>query len=166
MSDLFHKLDKVLVQKIKLYNQLIEVMKTEWTSISEYSRDNLEKSLEQKSFLLAKVHELNYKREEIVQTFAQKLNLSQSEVTLKTIAELKNNPLGKRMTACREKIRKQIKTINEMNLENKHLITRSSLTIKKSMSWLYELDTAYTPYYSNGQLSEPAMESRVVNTDV
>jgi hypothetical protein len=37
--------------------------------------------------------------------------------------------------------------------------------MKKSMSWLYEVDTAYTPYYSNGQLSEPTMESRVVNTD-
>ena len=166
MSDLFHKLDKVLVQKIELYNQLIEVMKKEWTSISEYSRENLEESLEQKSSLLAKVHELNYQREEIVQTFAQKLNRSQSEVTLKTIADLKKNPLGKRMTACREKIRKQIQTINEMNLENKQLITRSALTIKKSMSWLYEIDTAYTPYYSNGQLSEPTMESRVVNTDV
>jgi len=53
-----------------------------------------------------------------------------------------------------------------MNSENKQLINRSSLTMKKSMSWLYEVDMAYTPYYSNGQLSEPTMESRVVNTDV
>jgi flagellar biosynthesis/type III secretory pathway chaperone len=166
MNDLFKILDEVLVQKIGLYDELIEVMKTEWTSISEYSRKNLEDTLEYKSTLLAKVHELNHKREEIVQAFAKKLGSMQSEVTLKTIIGLKDNPWGSRMAACRKKIREQINTINKMNLENKQLINRSSLTMKKSMSWLYELDMAYTPYYSNGQLSEPTMESRVVNTDV
>ena len=166
MSDLYHTLDKVLVQKIGLYDELIGVMKEEWTSISEYSREKLENTLERKSSLLGKVHELNHKREEIVQAFAQKLGRIQSEVTLKTIIGLKDNPWGNRMAGCREKIRQQIKTINEMNSENKQLINRSSLTMKKSMSWLYEVDMAYTPYYSNGQLSEPTMESRVVNTDV
>ena len=53
-----------------------------------------------------------------------------------------------------------------MNIDNKQLINRSSLAMKKSITWLYEVDTAYTPYYSNGQLSEPALGSRVVNTDV
>ena len=166
MSDLYHTLDEVLVQKIKLYDELIGVMKEEWASISEYSREKLENTLERKSSLLAKVHEVNHKREEIVQSFGQKLGLSQSEVTLKTIIGLKDNPWGNRMDTCRDKIREQIKTINDMNLENKQLINRSSLTLKKSMSWLYEVDMAYTPYYSNGQLSEPTMESRVVNTDV
>lgn len=165
MNDLYHTLDEVLIQKIRLYDDLIGVMKEEWVSISEYSREKLEDALERKSLLLAKVHELNYKREEIVQTFAQKLERPQSEVTLKTIIELKDNLFGSQMTACREKIREQISTINQMNSENKLLISRSSLAMKKSMSWLYELDMAYTPYYSNGQISEPAMESRVVNTD-
>ena len=165
MNDLYHTLDEVLIQKIRLYDDLIGVMKEEWVSISEYSREKLEDALERKSLLLAKVHELNYKREEIVQAFAQKLERPQSEVTLKTIIELKDNLLGSQMTACREKIREQISTINKINSENKQLISRSSLAMKKSMSWLYELDMAYTPYYSNGQISEPAMESRVVNTD-
>ena len=166
MSDLYHTLDEVLVQKISLYDDLIGVMKEEWTSISEYSREKLEDALERKSLLLAKVHELNHKREEIVQAFAQNLGHPQSEVTLKTIIGLKDNPWGSRMTSCREKIREQINTINQMNAENKQLISRSSLAMKKSMSWLYELDMAYTPYYSNGQISEPTMGSRVVNTDV
>ena len=166
MSDLYHTLDEVLVQKISLYDDLIGVMKEEWTSISEYSREKLEDALERKSLLLAKVHELNHKREEIVQAFAQNLGHPQSEVTLKTIIGLKDNPWESRMTSCREKIREQINTINQMNAENKQLISRSSLAMKKSMSWLYELDMAYTPYYSNGQISEPTMGSRVVNTDV
>ena len=165
MSDLYKPLDEVLVQKIRLYDELIEVMKEERNSISKYSRQNLEAALELKSLLLARVHELNHKREEIVQSFADKLKRTQSEVTLKSIIGLKDNPWGKRMNTCRNKIREQIETINKMNLENKNLINRSALAMKKSMSWLYEVDTAYTPYYSNGQLSEPAMESRVVNTD-
>ena len=165
MSDLYQTLDEVLIKKISLYDELIEVMKEEWASISEYSREKLEDALERKSLLLAKVHELNHKREDIVQTFAQDLGRLQSEVTLKTIIGLKDNPWGSRMATCREKIREQIQTINEMNLNNKQLINRSSLAMRKSMSWLYELDMEYTPYYSNGQISEPTMESRVVNTD-
>jgi len=165
MSELYQKLDEVLVQKIGLYDELIGVMQEERTSISEYSRENLESVLERKSLLLARVHELNHKREEIVQAFAVNLGQQQSEVTLKTIIGLKENPWGRRMATCREKIRQQINTINQMNLDNKQLINRSSQTMKKSMSWLYELDMAYTPYYSNGQISEPTMGSRVVNTD-
>lgn len=166
MNDLYTTLDNVLVRKIGLYDEIIGVMKEEWTSISEYSRERLETALERKSSLLAKVHELNHEREQIVGAFAQRLGRNPSEVTLKTIIGLKDNPRGKRMAACREKIREQIKTINTMNLDNKQLIHRSAAAMKKSMSWLYEVDMAYTPYYSNGQLSEPAMESRVVNTDV
>ena len=166
MSDLYHSLDEVLIKKTELYEDLIKVMKEEWDSITEYSREKLENALERKISLLAKVHELNHKREEIVTAFAQKLGRMQSEVTLKTIIGLKDNPSRDRMDACREKIRAQIKTINEINQENKQLINRSSATMKKSMSWLYEVDMAYTPYHSNGQVSEPTMESRVVNTDV
>lgn len=166
MNSLYKTLDEVLVQKVELYDELIGVMKKEWDSISEYSRERLEQALEKKSSLLAKVHELNYKREEIIQKFAKKLGRPQTEVTLKTIIGLKDNPWGSRMKTLREKIRKQIETIHKMNADNKQLIYRSSATMKKSMSWLYETDTAYTPYYSNGQLSEPAMGSRVVNTDV
>jgi flagellar biosynthesis/type III secretory pathway chaperone len=165
MSDLYQTLDEVLVQKIGLYDELIGVMKEERTSISEYSRENLENALERKSLLLARVHELNHKREETVQAFAVTLGQQQSDVTLKTIIGLKDNPFGSRMATCREKLREQIHTINQMNLDNKQLINRSSQTMKKSMSWLYELDMAYTPYYSNGQISEPTMGSRVVNTD-
>lgn len=166
MSDLYQTLDEVLVQKIGLYDEIIGVMKEEWASISEYSRKKLEDALERKSLLLAKVHELNHKREEIVKAFAENLGRMQAEVTLKTVIELEDNPLRKRMAACRMKIREQIKTINEMNMENKQLINRTAVTMKKSMSWLYEVDMAYTPYYSNGQLSEPTMGSRVVSTDV
>lgn len=165
MIDLYQTLDEVLVQKIGLYDELIGVMQEERACIAEYSREKLENALERKSLLLAKVHELNHKREEIVQAFAEKLGQLQSEVTLKIIIGLKDNPWGSRMAACREKIRKQINNINQMNLDNKQLINRSSQTMKKSMSWLYELDMAYTPYYSNGQISEPTMGSRVVNTD-
>ena len=165
MSDLYQTLDELLARKISLYEELIGVMKDEWTCISKYSRERLEDALERKSLLLARVHELNHKREEIVQAFAKDLGRPQTDVTLKTIIGLKDNPWGSRMRACREKIREQIKTINDMNADNKQLIHRSSLAMKKSMSWLYELDIAYTPYFSNGQISEPTMGSRVVNTD-
>ena len=166
MSNAYLALDEILVQKISLYGEIIEVMNEEWQSISEYSRERLEKALERKESLLVKVHELNQKREEMVQRFAQQLGKFPSEVTLKTIIEIQGNLLGKQMAAHREKIREQIEMINEKNLSNKQLINRSSLAMKQSMSWLYEVDTNYTPYYSNGQLSEPAMESRVVNTDI
>jgi flagellar biosynthesis/type III secretory pathway chaperone len=166
MSNAYLALDEVLVQKITLYGEIIEVMNEEWQSISEYSREGLEKALERKESLLVKVHGLNHKREEMVLTFAEKLGQPPSEVTLKTIIGMKANQWRKQMAAHRDTIREQIQTINDKNLSNKQLINRSSLAIKQSMSWLYEVDTNYTPYYSNGQLSEPAMESRVVNTDI
>ena len=52
MSDLYHTLDEVLVQKIELYDELIGVMKEEWASISEYSREKLENALERKIIIV------------------------------------------------------------------------------------------------------------------
>jgi flagellar biosynthesis/type III secretory pathway chaperone len=166
MNELYSTLEEVLVRKIALYENIIQVMNEEWASISNYSRIDLENAVSRKEILLAQVHDLNYKREEIVKAFAENLNCPQPEVTLGTIIELKNNPYKSRMAACRDKIKGQINTINQLNKANKQLINRSSMAMKKSMSWLYEIDTATTSYYSNGQIKEPAMESRVVNTDV
>lgn len=165
MSNLYQTLEEVLVHKIALYSEIIEVMNDEWKSVSEYSRENLEKALQCKEILLAKVHELNQKREEVIRLISEQVGQHHPGLTLKDIIGLKENHLGNSMAVQRKKIIDQIQMIKELNAANKQLINRSALAMKQSMSWLYEIDTDYTPYYSNGQLSEPTMGSRVVNTD-
>lgn len=165
MSNLYQTLEEVLVHKIALYSEIIEVMNDEWKSVSEYSRENLEKALQCKEILLTKVHELNQKREEVIRSISEQVEKHHPGMTLKDIIGLKENHLGNSMAVHRKKIIDQIQMIKELNAANKQLINRSALAMKQSMSWLYEIDTDYTPYYSNGQISEPAMGSRVVNTD-
>ncbi len=165
MNNLYQALDEVLVRKIKLYDEIIEVIREEWNSITEYNRKNLETALERKETLLVKVHELNNTREGLVQSIAKSIHHNQGRLGLKDIIQIKDNLWAPRMVESRKTIRERIQTIQEMNQANRALIGRTAEGIKASMGWLYQADAAYTPYFSNGQLREPPMESQVVNTD-
>ena len=166
MSNLYQSLESILNEKIQLYDRIIEVMTEEWTSITEYSRPRLEKAVEQKEALLAKVHELNHQRESLVKAFARDSGSESGAITLAEIIKMKGNYLGAHMAEQRKTIRRQIQQIRELNTSNKQLINRSALAMKRSVSWLYEVDAKYTPYYANGELSEPMIESRMVDTDI
>ena len=166
MEDLYKKLEIILSEKSTLYAEFIELLQEEWNQVSEYSRESLEKLLEKKEIMVTNIHKLNGQREKLTQSIAEKKNIPEGERTLKTIILLGDNRWAKRMAKTRKTLRRQIKTIQEINTRNKNLINRSTMSLKKSMTWLYQVDAAYTPYFQNGELRETPLQSGLVNTDV
>lgn len=166
MEALYKELAKLLSEKSSLYANFIELLQAEWNHISEYSRESLEKILEEKELMVTDIHKMNEERERLTQTIAEKKQIREGERTLKSIILLKDNRWARHMAKYRKTLREQIVTIQEMNSRNKKLIQRSSLSMKRSMTWLYQVDAAYTPYHQNGELREAPLQSGLVNTDV
>ena len=166
MEAMYKKLESLLSEKSSLYANLIELLQEEWNCVSEYSRESLEKILEKKEIMVTEIHEMNAQREQLTQSIAEKKQIPEGERTLKSIILLGDNRWAKHMAKYRKTLRQQIKTIQEMNSKNKNLIHQSSLSMKRSMTWLYQVDVAYTPYHQNGELREAPLNSGLVNTDV
>jgi flagellar biosynthesis/type III secretory pathway chaperone len=166
MENTYKVLDELLARKTRLYSVFIDVLKDEWSCVSGYSLERLEQLLEKKEELMGKIQKLNDLREKLVMEIATRKNIPHHEITLKQIVEFPDNIWSKRMSIHREKLREQIETINELNLANRNLINRSAHSNKKSMTWLYQVDAAYTPYHANGQVSDVQLASRMVSTEV
>jgi len=166
MENSYKVLDEILARKTRLYSVFIDVLREEWSCVREYSLERLEQILEKKEELMGKIQKLNDHREKLVLEIASGKGIPQNEITLKQIIEFPDNLWSKRMSVHREKLREQIETINELNLANRNLISRSTHSTKKSMTWLYQVDAAYTPYHANGQVSDVQFASRMVSTEV
>ncbi len=166
METLYKELASLLSDKSSLYVDFIELLQEEWNHVSEYSRESLEKILEKKEFMVTAIHKMNVQREQLTQTIAEKKQIPEGERTLKSIILLSDNRWARHMAKYRKTLRQQITKIQEMNSRNKNLIQQSSLSMKRSMTWLYQVDAAYTPYHQNGELREVPMQSGLVNTDV
>ena len=166
METLYKELASLLSDKSSLYADFIELLQEEWNHVSEYSRESLEKILEKKEFMVTAIHKMNVQREQLTQTIAEKKQIPEGERTLKSIILLSDNRWARHMAKYRKTLRQQITKIQEMNSRNKNLIQQSSLSMKRSMTWLYQVDAAYTPYHQNGELREVPMQSGLVNTDV
>ncbi len=165
MENSFKALDELLVNKTRLYSKFIDLLKEEWTAVTQNNLERLEEILENKEALVEEIQEINVMREKVVHTIAINQKIPVQEITLKKIIELKENLWSERMEHHRKKLREQIEIINELNLTNRNLINRSAMTAKKSVTWLYQVDASYSPYHANGQIADAKFESRMVSTD-
>ena len=166
MEAMYKTLASLLSEKSSLYADFIDLLQEEWNCVSEYSRESLEKILEKKEYMVTAIHKMNAQREQLTQAIAEKKQIPEGERTLKSIILLGDNRWAGHMEKHRKTLRQQIKTIQKMNARNKNLIHQSSLSMKRSMTWLYQVDAAYTPYHQNGELREAPLQSGLVNTDV
>ena len=166
MKKMYEELNIVLERKTELYDCLIKILDDEWKSVSEYSREQLEKTLEKKEALLIQIGEINQKRETLVRKMAELQNVPMQDLKLKTIIQFETNPFSMAMILHQERLKKQIEKIKKLNAVNRNLIQRSAASMKQSMTWLYPADAHYTPYYADGQIGDVPLESGLVSTSV
>ncbi len=166
MIKLYEELNTILENKTHLYERLIHVLGEEWKSVSEYSRERLEKILESKENLLIQIGEINQKRETLIRKMAEMQNVSVQEMNLKTIIQFKTNPFSMAMILHQKNLKGQIEKIKKLNALNHNLIQRSAVLMKQSMTCMYPADSDYTPYHANGQVREVSLDSGLVSTSV
>lgn len=166
MEKHYEELNIILENKTRLYDRLINVLSDEWKSVSEYSRERLEKILESKERLLIQIGEINQKRESLVRKMAELQNVPMQELTLKSIIQFDTNPFSMAMILHQTKLKEQIEKIKKLNAVNRNLIQRSAVSMKQSMTWIYPSDAHYTPYHADGQVGDIPLESGLVSTSV
>ena len=167
MNRLYKNLEDLLLQKIKLYEKFIDLLKEEWNCVANFSYDELQDIEAKKEGYVMQMQALENSRSCLIKKFEEILNVRQDSLTLKKIIQIKDNPLRKNLAKARTKLLSQIKTINEWSGKVKGLMDHSALSLKKSMAFIHSADEqAHSPYLANGQVVEGRVEGRMVSMDV
>ncbi len=164
MKRLYQILLKLLTQKAVLYEEFIALLKTEWSVVTEHTLENLQEILKRKETLVLKMQTLEDNREKVIEEMAGTLGLPGEELTLKRLAETHSSPYSEKLIQCRNRLLSHIETIQSLNEKNKNLISRSSQSLQKSLSFIYKVDgDTGGSYHSNGKIQGGRMHSRLLN---
>lgn len=167
MTKLYKTLLNQMGQKIAIYNELIELLRQEWDSVSGYSLMGVQEILNKKETLVLKMQVLEENRLEVVRAIAKKLDVSYDGLTLKKILALNHHPLNNKLNQYRKKLLKQIDLIAELTEKTKRIVDHSSMSIKKSLSFLHKTqEKSEAGYQSKGQIREGKMQSRMLSAEV
>jgi hypothetical protein len=167
MNRLYKNLEDLLNQKVELYENFIQLLKSEWSCISEYSYESLQETITKKEDKVMQMQALENSRSCLMKKIAENLNVSQANLTLKKLSQIKNNPYKNKFLKCRNKILYQIKEINKWSEITKGLMDTSALSLKKSLAYIHSADEkANSPYLANGQVMEGRIEGRMLSMDV
>ncbi len=154
-------------QKIAIYNELIDLLKNEWDSVSGYSLMGVQEILNKKETLVLKMQVLEENRIEVVRAIAKKLDVPYEGLTLKKMLALSPHPLGDKLNLYRKKLLKQIDVIAKLTEKTKRIVDHSSMSIKKSLSFLHRTqEKSEAGYQAKGQLQEGKMQSRMLSAEV
>ena len=167
MNRLYKNLEDLLNQKIKLYNKFVQLLQDEWSCVSKYSYDSLQELTAKKEDQVMQMQALENSRSCLMKKIAEKLKVRQSNLTLKKLVQIAENPHKKNLARCRQKLLSQIKEVNEWSEKVRTLMDCSALSLKTSAAFIHSADEkALSPYLANGQMMEGRVEGRMVSMDV
>ena len=166
MTKLYKTLLKQMVQQSAIYDELIDLLRKEWDSVSEYSLLDVQEILNKKETLVLKMQVLEENRLQVVGAIAKKHEVSFEGLTLKKILSLQPHPLNQKLSLYREKLLKQISLIAVLTEKTKRIVDHSSMSIKKSLSFLHLTQEKYEiGYQAKGQVNKGRMQSRLLSTE-
>ena len=167
MNRLYKNLEDLLRVKIDLYESFIQLLKDEWTCVSKYSYDSLQEIIAKKEEKVIQMQALENSRSCLMQKIAVKLKINNSNLTLKNLVQIKNNPYKNNFAKCRKRLLFQIGEINKWRNISKSLMEHSALSLKKSLAYIHAADEkAHSPYLANGRVMEGRVEGRMLSMDV
>ncbi|MBC8285206.1 MAG: flagellar protein FlgN [Nitrospinae bacterium] len=166
MKRLYKNLQDVLEQKIKLYENFIQLLNEEWKSVAQYSYDDLQIIIAKKDDQVMQMQALENSRSSLMKKIAGNLNMKPSALTLKRLIQFKDNPYRVNLSNCRSRLLSKINKINILSAKIKALMDHSALSLKKSLAFIHsEGEKAHSPYEANGQVNEGKLQSRMVSVD-
>ncbi|MFQ5716214.1 MAG: flagellar protein FlgN [Nitrospinales bacterium] len=167
MTRLYKTLLGQMNRKIAIYRELIDVLRTEWDAVVSYSLKRTQEALGQKEILALKMQALEEERMKVVAEIAEKLETESEGLTLKKIVAMRDHPLNAKLMDRRETLLGLIDAIHELNEKNKHIVDRSSLSIKKSLAFLHRSqERAEADYHADGRIMETKrMQSRMLSAE-
>lgn len=163
MNELVEELSSVLEREIGCYEELIASARAEQQALIRGKLQELKLALEAQELLIASTKALDETRRQIARALAQRLGLSDTDVTLTRLIELGYDDETGRIAALRDKVREVVIDLDRLNAGNAQLVNSSIDFINQTMWVLLQPRQPKGTYTPKGGTGTPVRDRALVD---
>lgn len=164
LSIMLSQLNKLLKDKIMLYQNLKTLLQEEENVIVQGNVTNLQKFLLKKELLLKKLRNLEEKRKIVLIEIARGMGLSFKDLSLSNIIKKTNDPISSELSESRRQLTSLLQNISKLHSHNNKLLSKSSKSNKRILSFFDSYIKNYS-YAPSVEIENYSHKSWILNTD-
>lgn len=142
----------LLQEEMKLYRELVIILKRERRDIVDLSLDKLYESIKEKETCILKLRILEERGSILLKAVFRKLNFSQENATISDLIGQVEEPYFSDLNICHSNLKKLANSISGINQENGRFIEHSLACTNSSLSLLNYLNSPNPTYLPSGQV--------------
>ena len=163
MNGLLEELSSVLEREVGCYEDLIESARSEQQALIRGKLEELKLAIEAQELLIGSTKALEETRRQIGRVVAERLGLSNGDLTLTRLIELGHDDESGRIAALRDKVRHVVQELDRLNAGNAQLINSSIDFVNQTMWVLLQPRAAKPTYSPDGNTDAPAPGKALVD---
>jgi len=166
MNFLLDNLLDVLNEEMGFYRQLILSLQKEKKAVVDSKIEVLNEAGKEKENQLLKIRILEEERVKIIEELACKLGHPCQEITLSELSQIIKEPYAERLSSCCSNLKSLLQSIQEINQDNKMLITHSIELVKGSLNLLNQLAAPNSIYCRTGRVKTNIFNGKLLSGEI
>jgi flagellar biosynthesis/type III secretory pathway chaperone len=150
MNGLLDELSSVLEREVGCYEELIESARSEQQALIRGKLEELKLAIEAQELLIGSTKALEETRRQVGRVVAERLGLSNGDLTLTRLIELGYDDEAGRIAALRDKVCHVVQELDRLNAGNAQLINSSIDFVNQTMWVLLQPRTGKQTYSPDG----------------
>lgn len=164
-TNLQHLID-VLKEQTRLMADMTHCLAAEREAVIAGDREALDREVAQKELLVQRIQDAESRRQRQVDAVSASLDITDSGVTLETLAAATPPPWSQRLTVCRDELRREIEQVQMSNQSNQALVNQSLAMVQGSLEMLGNISPGKGTYGMGGKVAEPPRAGRLLKGSV
>lgn len=160
-----NQLNIVLDVKIKLYEDLKNLLVEEKSVMEKVNISVYQKFLLKKELILKKLRDLEDKRKALLAKIAQEMEISFNDISLSKIIKKTDGPMGAKLIQSRKQLIKLINSIDKLQTHNERLVCRISDSNNKVLGFFNRFNKN-SSYAADGKMGRSTSKSWMLNAQV
>lgn len=163
MELLLTDLSDLLGKELDAYRSLLSLLQKERRIVVECSVEELIQANKEKENLVLKIRILDQSREAILEGLADTMGLSRDGLTLSALEQRLKGPLATQLRTLRSELSAILKSIRDVNEENRVFLQHSVDFVKGSLALIRYLTVSSPKYMASGVLDGDRFDGRFVS---
>ena len=152
---LIEALDRIVKQEVEAYQQLLERQQAEKQLLVARQLDPFLDNLRSKEQLAGVITRLEQTRQKVATGLASHLRLAASDLTLRQISTLVEEPYASRFQTYRNRLQHLLRQLQQCNQENAQLLADSLMMINEALTFFACQGVENPTYQPSGDFSAP-----------
>ncbi len=149
-----------------LFQTLLSILQKEKKAVVISDLKEINETTKEKESLFLKIRILEEERSRMLIRLANHLGYRSRDLTMSKISQLIEEPYSSRLKYCYSNLLSLVQSIQEINHNNRSLITHSLELVRGSLALLNNLASSNVIYYRSGRMQHSDQSGMVVSNEI